>query len=126
MSRKLDDLDPKCREKAVEFLARLVENNIQVLIVDTLRTWKEHQKNLATGRSWIKYSKHLPDKKTGKSRAIDVCPYEIYRLSGPDKLQWDSEDPVWQKIGVIGESCGLSWGGRWSSKKKDWGHFEVD
>ncbi len=117
MSRALDDLDPVFKPIACEFLARLTEAQIHVLIVDTLRTPEEQAENVARGVSWTLNSKHL----TG--RAIDVCPYAIYDLSGPDKLQWLSSHPVWARIGAIGEGLGLRWGGRWIVK--DMGHFEY-
>ena len=99
-------------------LARLVEAGIHVLIVDTLRTPAEHADNLARGVSWTKHSLHLV------GLAIDICPYEVYTSAvGGDKLQWDETDEIWQRIGVIGESLGLRWGGRW--KQRDLGHFEY-
>jgi peptidoglycan LD-endopeptidase CwlK len=117
MSRALDDLSPRFRPLAVELIARCVEHGIAILIVDTLRTPQEHAQNIANGVSWTKNSKHL----TGD--AIDICPYEVYQLSGPDKLKWATSDPVWSRIGRIGESLGLRWGGRWTVK--DMGHFEY-
>ena len=117
MSRALDDLSPRFKPLAIELLARLVEAGISVMIVDTLRTQAEHEANLAKGVSWTQHSKHLD------GDAIDVCPYEVYSLHGPDKLQWDYGDPIWAKIGSIGERLGLRWGGRWN--QKDLGHFEF-
>ena len=118
MSRALDDLSPRFRPLAVEFLARLVEAGIHVMVVDTLRTPAEQAQNVAKGVSWTMNSRHL----TGD--AIDVCPYETYLLHGEDKLQWQTSDPIWQKIGQIGEACGMRWGGRWT-KTPDMGHLEY-
>lgn len=117
MSRRLNDLSPGFRPVAIELLARLTEAGICVMIIDTLRTAEEQAANIARGVSWTQNSKHL----TGD--AIDVCPYSQFNLHGPDKLQWDAADPVWQRIGEIGESLGLRWGGRW--KQRDLGHFEY-
>ena len=127
MSRQLDDLSVRVRPQVVELLARCVEGGIMVLIVETLRTWEEHQANLAKGVSWIAVSKHL-DGATYRqaprgSDAIDLCPYETYALHGPDKLRWDESDPIWLKLGTLGEGVGLRWGGRWA--QKDLGHFEY-
>lgn len=118
MSRKLDDLSPRMKPLAIELIARCVEQGIMVMIVDTLRTPAEHTENLKNGVSWIKRSKHLD------GNAIDLAPYEQYALHGPDKLKWDASDPVWLKIGQIGEQVGLLWGGRWV-KTPDLGHFEL-
>ena len=118
MSRALDDLAPVFKPIAIEFLARCVEARICVLIVDTLRTPAEHQANLARGVSWTLRSKHLD------GLAIDVCPFLQWQLHGQDKLQWDGTDPVWQRLGIIGETLGLRWGGRWTSAR-DYSHFEY-
>lgn len=117
MSRRLDDLSDRFRPMAVLFLARLMEQGIPVCVVDTLRTTAEQAVNVAKGVSWTMASKHL----TGD--AIDVCPYAIFDLHGPDKLQWDASDPIWARIATIGESCGMVAGYRW--KVKDCGHFEY-
>ena len=117
MSRRLNDLSPRFRPLAFELIARCAEAGIAVMIVDTLRTGAEQERNVALGVSWTRNSKHL----TGD--AIDVCPYETYLLHGGDKLQWNASDPVWRKVGEIGESIGLLWGGRW--KVRDLGHFEY-
>lgn len=100
----------------MELLARLTEAGIAVIVVNTFRTQAEQDEYIKNGTSWVKHSKHQD------GNAIDVCPFELYDLHGPDKLNWNSEDPVWQRIGLIGEKLGLVWGGRW--KKKDMGHFE--
>ena len=124
MSRSLEDLTPEMRALTVEFLARLVELGLLIMLVDTLRTPEEQEQNILKGVSWTKNSRHLPQEPSGKSDAIDLCPYSEFSLHGPDKLQWNGEDPVWEKIGEIGESLGLEWGGRW--KQRDLGHFKYN
>lgn len=115
-SRRLDDLKESFRCKVFVFLARLVEKGIPVLIINTKRTMEEHNANVANGRSWTTRSKHCD------GLAIDICPYDTFKLVGEDKLRWDANDPIWKKIGEIGEQCGLGWGGRWAHR--DMGHFE--
>jgi hypothetical protein len=118
MSRALDDLVPELRVKAFELIARCAEAGIPVFIVDTLRTPAEQDIYLRTGASWTTQSKHL----TG--RAIDICPYELYTAApGGDKLLWNIENPMWEKIVKIGERLGLRAGARWT--QRDYGHFEL-
>ena len=117
MSRKLADLAPEFRPLAAQLVLDALEVGIPVMIIDTLRTPEEQAANIAKGVSWTANSRHL----TG--HAIDIAPYETYQLHGPDKLQWNTDDPVWAKLGSIGEALGLVWGGRW--KQKDMGHFEL-
>ena len=138
MSRALHDLTSRMRPLAVELIAQITEAGIAHLIVDTLRTESEHAANLAKGTSGTTLSKHLPlrlrwpggDLPAGlvprdrdKSDAIDLAPYAVYQLAGPDKLQWNASDPAWPVMGEIGERLGLRWGGRWRSPR-DLGHFE--
>lgn len=121
------------RPRVFEVLARLTERGIAVMIVDTLRTRAEHTRNLLNGTSKIALSKHLPralrgvpsvDPQDGeRSDAIDLCPYEMYALHGPDKLRW-TPDPAWAIIGEVGEGVDLIWGGRWKDPH-DRGHLEL-
>lgn len=116
MSRRIDDLNPEFKVWAIELLARLCEAGIPCMVVQTHRTEEEQAENVAKGVSWVKHSRHQV------GLAIDICPYETFQLHGEDKLQWNSEDPVWAKIGAIGKKLGLTWGGDW--KVRDVGHFE--
>lgn len=117
LDRSLDHLSDAFRPKVFEFLARLVEAGIAVVIVNTLRTPEQQAQNIANGVSWTKNSKHL----TGN--AIDVAPYAQYLEHGDTKINWDATDPAWQRMGQIGENVGLVWGGRWVTTP-DLGHFE--
>lgn len=122
------------RPRAVELLARLVERGVMVCIVDTLRTEAEQAEALRAGRSATRWSRHLPrrlrramppgDPDADKADAMDLAPYAIYALHGPDKLQWDTTDVVWRTIGELAESLGLVWGGRWQHPH-DPGHVEL-
>lgn len=125
MSRKLDDLSNAhgFRQLVFEFLARLTEAGIHVMVIDTLRTQIEQLQNIDNGVSWTKNSLHLPQEPDSKSLAIDIAPYEIWKLNGVDKLNWDINNPVWEKIAVIGEELGLTAGYRW--KQRDGSHFQY-
>ncbi len=112
-SRKIDDLSDRFRPFVVEFLARIVESGIHVMIVETRRSEEEHQKNLANGVSWISRSKHCD------GDAIDIAPTVLL-----DKKNWDPGSPLWTKLGLIAESVGLGWGGRWQTHP-DLCHFEF-
>ncbi len=117
MSRALNDLAPSFRPLAMELLARCVEQGFAVQIINTRRTAAEQAANVAAGRSWVTHSLHED------GLAMDICPYEQYLEAGDDKLQWEAADPIWQKLGAIGEALGLTWGGRWT--QKDLGHFQL-
>lgn len=112
MSKRLEDLAPAFRPLAEQLIKACKEAGIPLAIIDTLRTPEEHAANLAKGVSWTARSKHLD------GLAIDVCPTTLLKEKG-----WAPASPLWTTIGVIGESLGLRWGGRW--KVRDLGHFEM-
>lgn len=119
MSNHLDDLSPRMRPLVEQFLSKLMEARIPVMIVTTSRTPEEQAEKVKQGLSWTMNSKHL----TGD--AIDIAPYSVYDLHGPDKAQWDETDPIWTRIGQIGQSCRLKWGVIKNGERKDVGHFEF-
>lgn len=129
MSRALNDLDPRIRLTAFEHIARCVEAKVAVMIIDTLRTREEQKVNVANGVSWTMNSLHLPQPPSNLALAYDLCPYEIYQMDGPDKLNWDDDHRDWQIIGNIGLNLGLKWGLIKKIKGKefryDLGHFEF-
>ncbi len=136
MDRALDSLSTDFKPVAIELLARLVERGVHVMIVQTSRTLAEHEDNLANGTSAVSKSKHLPRKLRGridgtadddKADAMDLCPFEVWQLAGPDKLQWSEATPegkaAFAAIGEIAEALGLRSGGRWHTPH-DPGHVE--
>jgi peptidoglycan L-alanyl-D-glutamate endopeptidase CwlK len=124
MGRLLNELTPRFRPLAAELLARATEQGIALMIVCTGRTAEEQAQAVRTGHSKVEHSRHQD------GEAIDVAPYSEYYLHGADKLQWDGNDPIWQRLGQIGEDLGLRWGGRFhplnaSGVGWDPGHFEY-
>lgn len=126
-SRKLEDLTPHMEELARKFLRLCEEDGIPVLIYCTLRSNEEQAELYASGRTKpgrIKtnarpgQSSHNPDK-NGKARAFDCVPL----VQG--KPAWDDK-ALYLHIGIIGESLGLKWAGRWSGKLKETAHFSED
>jgi len=135
--RSLDSLSAACYVKACEWIARITARGVAVKILQTSRTLAEHQANLAAGTSGTSLSLHLPRSARArtldglspmtdldKADALDLAPYEIYQLSGSDKLQWDAGHPAWAIIGEECERVGLRWGGRWRTPF-DPGHGEL-
>lgn len=120
MSNKLDDLAPTFKPLAILLLARLVEARIPCIIIDTLRTAEEQAAKVKAGLSWTNHSKHQD------GLAIDICTYEEYKIRGPNKLDWDTTDPIWLIMGNIGQTIGLKWGVvSANGERKDLGHFEF-
>lgn len=134
--RSLDLLHPDFRVLADRLLVKCIEARIMVMVVETWRSQASHEEDVKDGRSWTTRSKHqntigraelqeLLHREAPASLAIDIAPYDQYQLHGSDKLQWDADDPIWQKLGKIGESLGLKWGGRFKTVPPDMAHFEA-
>ena len=121
---ELSLLSPVMRALTVEFLARLAEAGIYVKILETWRSEERQKELLKRGVSWTQNSKHCRMKDGAPAAdAVDLIPWEYWSLWEGNKLLWDSDAKIWQKIGAIGESLGLRWGGRWT--QKDMGHWEI-
>ena len=57
-------------------------------------------------------SKHI------QGLAIDLVPVK------DGQYWWNAPQQVWERMGEIGENCGLKWGGRWKDLQ-DCPHFEI-
>jgi peptidoglycan L-alanyl-D-glutamate endopeptidase CwlK len=117
--RTLDALLPHVKAKAEEFLRLCDLANIDVLIYCTYRTYEEQEAEYAKGRTVA--GKIVTNAKGGDSyhnwgRAFDCVPM----VNG--RAQW-SDNALYDKIGSIGKSIGLEWGGDW--KFKDRPHFQY-
>jgi len=126
VSRLLSDLVPEAREKARLFSDKMLEAGIRFGITCTYRSQDEHNDLWDRGRvtpgpkvTWTKISKHT------SRTAFDIV------ILKDGKAIWDvmktdvnaNEIPDYEEAGIIGESVGLEWGGRWAVK--DACHFQL-
>jgi peptidoglycan L-alanyl-D-glutamate endopeptidase CwlK len=120
-SRSLDELTPPAKERVEQFLQLCKENDIDLLVTSTYRDHESQQALYEQGRTTA--GKVVTNAKAGDSWhnwrcAIDVVPL----ING--KPNWDGSDPVWTKIGELGEQAGLEWAGRWRTFK-ELAHFQY-
>lgn len=113
-SRNIDDLLPEVAEKCRLFLERCAEAGIDVIITSTYRDMESQAKLYAQGRT-------LPggvvtNAKAGESFHNYRCAFDFVPIVN-GKAQWNDLELI-KKCGVIGESCGLQWAGRWTSFKE--------
>lgn len=111
---ELSVLHPAFRNKVILFLTECDRQGIKLKIIETYRTPQRQDSLKRRGRSMLSggRSKHQ------HYLAIDVVPI----VNG--KPKWHDRR-LWNKIGVIGQSYGLKWGGRWR-RLYDPGHFEYN
>jgi peptidoglycan L-alanyl-D-glutamate endopeptidase CwlK len=118
MGNSMDELASYMRPKADQLVAEAMAKGLDPLVIDTGRTSQEQSQKLKTGVSWTNFSKHEPQPPEMKSEAIDVAIRPLIKLPN-----WDPSSPLWAKLGAIGKSLGLLWGGDWI-EHPDPSHFE--
>jgi peptidoglycan L-alanyl-D-glutamate endopeptidase CwlK len=120
-SRSLDELTPPAKERVEKFLQLCKENDIDLLVTSTYRDHESQTALYEQGRTTA--GKVVTNAKAGDSWhnwrcAVDVVPL----ING--KPNWDGSDPIWTKIGELGERAGLEWAGRWRTFK-ELAHFQY-
>lgn len=149
-SRDLIHLRASTRLKAENMLLQcardpwLFQAGITVLVTCTWRSHEEQARLYAQGRTTP--GRIVTNAKPGQSlhndtmagepcaRAFDIVPLRagkpVWGVHG-DGIDLDPSDDltddleVWQRVGEIGERCGLSWAGRWT-KFREFPHFQED
>ncbi|MEJ8555473.1 M15 family metallopeptidase [Tepidibacter sp. Z1-5] len=119
MSRNLDDLHPYVKYLAEKFIEECKNQGIDILIYSTFRSKEEQNKLYEQGRS-------APGNKVTNARG--GYSYHNYGLAFDcvpiinKKAQWDRTD-LYEKMGQLGKSIGLEWGGDFKIFK-DMPHFQ--
>lgn len=126
-SRKLTDLHPQMQPMVTRFLANARAAGIDLLVTCTYRSNEEQAALYAIGRT--KPGRIVTNAKPGRSThnntlngkpaalAVDVVPLR------DGKPVWSASDPVWKRVGEIGEKVGLEWAGRWTTFR-EYPHFQ--
>ena len=120
MSRDITLLHPEVQAIIPKFLNECKNRGLIVKITDTVRTKQEQDKLYAQGRTeagnivtWVKY----PYSNHNWGMAFDIC-----RNDG--KGAYNDSDGWFKKVGQVGKSFGLEWGGDWKGTP-DKPHFEL-
>lgn len=124
MSKSLDLLLPIVRQKAEQFVAKCKEAGYDVQIISTLRTMQEQNDLYAIGRDahGKVVGSVVTNARGGQSFHNWGCAFDFVPVIG-GKAIWN-DVALWKKLGVIGEACGLEWGGKFPNLA-DYGHFQF-
>lgn len=109
MSRDIKLLHPELQLIINEFYIKCKESNLNVLITETFRTKQEQDALYAQGRTTagnIVTNVKYPNSAHCWGVAFDFCRNVRGR-------EYDDSDGFFKKVGSIGKSLGLSWGGDW-------------
>ncbi len=120
-SRDLKYLTPVVAAKCSAFINECKLQGIDVLITSTLRDNESQNALYAQGRTTK--GSIVTNAKGGQSFhnygvAFDFCPI----VNG--KCQWNDAD-LFNRCGIIAESVGLEWSGRWAGKMKETAHCQY-
>ena len=118
-SRDINDLHLKVKPLAEKFLAECARAGLNVVIYSTYRDHESQNDLYAQGRT--KPGKVVTKAKGGDSwhnwrMAFDAAPI----VNG--SIAWNNA-ALFDKMGAIGERCGLEWGGSWLMR--DMPHFQY-
>jgi peptidoglycan L-alanyl-D-glutamate endopeptidase CwlK len=116
----LDELHPKLKELALKLLDEAKRQGLNAKIIDTFRSPERQDHLYAQGRT---RAGNIVTNATGK----DMSSYHNWRLAF-DCIQnvpgKEYDAAFLAKLGKIGQSIGLEWGGGWSTFK-DAPHFQY-
>lgn len=118
MDNRISSLTPAAQAIAQKFISEAAAAGVPIKITSTLRTAAEQDALYAQGRT--KPGAIVTNLKGGQSihetgNAFDVI---------PENGGYHASQATWDKIGAIGESLGLEWGGKWQGFK-DLPHFQL-
>lgn len=113
---KIAELQESVRPLAENLLRLAADAGIPLKVVSAYRSPEAQQELKDSGRgvtnagALLSFHNHR--------LAFDVVPLEYISLK-----DWNPSGPLWQRVGDIGKSVGLEWGGDW--QKKDLPHFQF-
>jgi len=122
------ELDPILWTKATELVTRAYERGIPVIVASGLRSREAQRALYEQGRTTP--GAIVTNIRPGRSKhesglAFDVAPLDPNAAGGMGEVlvPWPTDMLLWTTLGLIGESLGLRWGGRF--KPRDFPHFEI-
>ena len=118
---RLSEVHPMLAERVRSMIEMLAGENIDIRVVQSLRSWDEQAALYAEGRTTP--GSVVTNAQPGHSYhnfglAVDVAPFD---MGIPD---WNDSHFAWRRIVAIGESVGLVSGSTWRTFP-DWPHFQM-
>jgi peptidoglycan LD-endopeptidase CwlK len=120
--KKLANVHPTLKAKAIELIKRAHAQGINVLITQGYRSIAEQNELYAQGRT--KPGKVVTNARGGYSYHNFGLAFDVVIQNADGSLCWNTDDKRWKTVGAIGKSLGLEWGGDWR-KFPDYPHFQL-
>lgn len=119
--KKLKGVHPVVAAKARQLIERAYKEGINVIITQGLRTIEEQNALYAQGRT--KPGKIVTNLRGGYSYHNFGLAFDFAVLNPDGSVNWNV-DKKWKRVGAIGKSLGLEWGGDWRDFP-DYPHFQL-
>lgn len=120
--KNIATLNPKVQPLARALIETATAAGIHVKVISGHRSYEEQDELYAQGRT--KPGQIVTKAKGGYSKHNFATAFDVGIFS-PDGKEYFGESPDYKKVGVIGESLGLIWGGSWTDFQ-DEPHFEFN
>lgn len=119
-SRKIEDLHPIVQKKCLDFIHIAKQQGIDILITSTYRDHASQDALFAQGRTTA--GKRVTNARGGQSFHNYRVAFDFVPLVN-GKPNWN-DLKLFERCGLLGESVGLEWAGRWV-KFKEMAHFQY-
>lgn len=121
MERDINQLLPIVKQKLLEFQAKAKAQGIDFIVTSVYRSIEEQDKLFLRPFDGIDNDKDglvdeanekITNARGGQSYHNWRCAFDIVPIV-QGKAIWSNQS-LWNKLGAIGQSCGLEWGGSWT------------
>lgn len=119
--QKIELLKPKIKKLASKLIEKCLTNGIKISIYQTYRTIEEQNKLYAKGRT--ESGSIVTKAKGGYSMHNYGVAFDCAPISNNGGIDWGNIE-LFKRVGGIGESIGLEWGGSWDNFP-DYPHFQY-
>lgn len=118
----ISSLNPKMQPLVIRFLELAEQNGIPLVLTSGLRSNEEQERLYQQGRTTP--GNIVTHARPGTSKHNYGLAVDVAFLNNKQQPHWSGSNDLWERIGNLGESVGLKWGGRWSGFQ-DKPHFEL-
>lgn len=120
-NKKLVGVHPYVKNKAIELIKKAYTEGIYIQVTQGFRSIEEQNELYAQGRT--KPGKIVTKAKGGQSIHNYGLAFDIAVLNKDGSINWN-DTSLYVKVGQLGKSLGLEWGGDWKTIK-DMPHFQY-